>query len=103
MNPQLLQQFVAGARLVQNLTGEPITIAGADYVCTASTMVTSTPEFVAGGMIDKQAITVTVLQADFPSSPVIDSLVSFRGYSFRVIETEDAGVSWQVHLVQEFA
>lgn len=103
MQPQLLQQMVAGARLVQALTGEPITIGVVGYTCTPSTMVTSTPEFVAGGMIDKQAITVTVLQADLTTAPAIDTLVSFRGAAFRVFETEDAVVSWQIHLIQEQA
>lgn len=102
-NAQLIDQITAGIRLVQNQTGETITIDGADYPCTASTMITGTPEWVAGGLIDRQAVTVTILQSDFPDLPVVDTLASFRGSAFRVIGYEEAALTWQISLVQEQA
>ena len=103
MNPELVNQLIAGVRLVQGLTGEVVTIAGANYQCTASTMVTGAPEWVAGGLINKQTIIVTLLKADFPNLPVIDTLAEFRSYPFRIIGYEDAALSWQIQLVQEQA
>jgi hypothetical protein len=103
MNTQLVNQIIGGVRLVQGLTGEPITIAGTSYTCTASTMVTGTPEWVLGGLINQQAITVTLLKADFPAVPVIDTFGTFRDYGFRIIGYEDAGITWQIQLVQEQA
>ncbi|SRR5258708_1690961 len=103
MNPGLVKQIIQGVRLVQGLTGETITIDGTDYTCTASTMVTGMPEFVQGGLINRQAITVTLLQVDFPTVPVIDTLAQFRGYPFRIIGYEHAGLTWQIQLVQEQA
>ena len=103
MNAQLVNQLVAGVRLVQGLTGETLTIGGANYSVTASTMVTGNPEWVAGGLINKLSIIVTLLKADYPSVPVIDTLAQFRGYNFRMIGLEDAGLVWQIQLVQEQA
>ena len=103
MNAQLVNQLVAGVRLVQGLTGETLTIGGVTYPVTASTMVTGTPEWVAGGLINKLSIIVTLLKADYPSVPVIDTFAGFRGYNFRMIDAEDAGLMWQIHLVQEQA
>ena len=95
--------MVAGVRLVQGLTGETFTIAGSNYTVTASTMVSASPEWVAGGMIDKLTIIVTLLKADYPTEPVIDTFAQFRGYSFRVVGVEDSGLGWQIQLVQEQA
>ena len=103
MNQELINQLIAGVRLVQSLTGETVTIAGTDYPSTASTMVSAEPEFVAGGMIEKQSIILTVLKADFPNAPVTDTIVQFRGLDFRIIGHEDAALSWQIQLVQEHA
>jgi hypothetical protein len=103
VNAQLVNQLVAGVRLVQRLTGETLTLSGIDYSVTASNMITGTPEWVAGGLINKLSIIVTLLKADYPSVPVIDTLAQFRGYNFRLIGLEDAGLTWQIHLVQEQA
>jgi hypothetical protein len=103
VNPQLVNQLVAGVRLVQGLTGETLRVGGIDYPVTASTMVTGNPEWVAGGLISKLSVIVTLLKADYPTVPVIDTLAAFRGYNFRMIDIEDAGLMWQIHLVQEQA
>jgi hypothetical protein len=103
VNTELVNQLVAGVRLVQGLTGETLTLSGTDYSVTASNMITGTPEWVAGGLINKLSIIVTLLKADYPSVPAIDTLAQFRGYNFRLIGLEDAGLSWQIHLVQEQA
>jgi hypothetical protein len=103
VNPELANQIIGGIRLVQGLTGETIQIGGTNYTCTASTLVTGVPEFVAGGVINKLAITVTILKADFPNVPVLDTLASFRTYNFRIFSCEDAGLHWQISLVQEGA
>jgi hypothetical protein len=103
LNPELVNQLIGGVRLVQGLTGETITIASINYPCTASTMVTGTPEWVPGGLINRQAITVTILKADLQNVPVIDTMAQFRGYGFRIIGYEDAALSWQIQLVQDQA
>jgi len=103
VNTQLVNQMVAGVRLVQGLTGETLTIAGSNYPVTASTMVTGTPEWVAGGVINKLSLIVTLLKADYPAVPILDTFAQFRGYLFRIVSVEDAALSWQVQLVQEQA
>jgi hypothetical protein len=103
VNQELVNQLVAGVRLVQGLTGETLTIGGNPYPVTASTLVTGNPEFVAGGLINKLSIIVTLLKADYPTVPAIDTLAAFRGYNFRMIDIEDAGLMWQIHLIQEQA
>jgi hypothetical protein len=103
VNTELVNQLIAGVRLVQGLTGETLTLSGTDYSVTASNMITGTPEWVAGGLINKLSIIVTLLKIDYPTVPVIDTLAQFRGYNFRLIGLEDAGLSWQIHLVQEEA
>jgi hypothetical protein len=103
MNADFQAAMIDAGRRLQSVTGEPVTINGACYTCTAATEVKGSIEFFQGGAANMQNVVVNVLQADLPLQPAVDLLAIFRGNNFRVKSVDDSGVSWQILLVQEFA
>ena len=110
MNSEILNQLIGGIRLVQGLTGETVTIdtngdriPDTDYPCTVANMPANAAEWVQGGRIKKYTVTISVLQADLPTEPDVDTAAVFRGINYRVISAEDATTFWNITLLQGFA
>jgi hypothetical protein len=103
LNAELQAEMVDAIRQLQGETAGTVTLAGVDYPCTASSMVTGRLDLVQGGALAIKSVTVSVLQADLPIEPTVNSLAVFRGNNLRVLSTDDAETFWSIMLVQEDA
>jgi hypothetical protein len=103
MNSALINQFIAGIRTIQQISGEPITVAGNEYTCTAVETVNSNFVLEQGGAIALQTAVVSVVQQDYIGTPQIDSVCMFRYNNMRLKSYSDAITYWTLYLEQEFA
>jgi hypothetical protein len=103
MNASLQAQLVDAIRQLQGLTVETVTLAGVNYPCTAATMIGGTLEFFQGGASNMQTVSVCIVQDDLPTEPEVNTPAVFRDLNFRVKSVDDAGIFYQLLLVQEKA
>jgi hypothetical protein len=102
LNADLQAAMTDAGRQLQSVSGETVELNGVTYNCTPATEIKGSLDFEEGGAINMLNVIVNVLQADLPMPPVIDTIGNFRGNPMRVKSVDDAGVIWQILLVQQF-
>ena len=82
---------------------ETVTLGGVNYPCTQIDMVHGSLDFVQGGAMQLQNVSVRVFQADLLTKPSINTIAVFLGVNYRVKSVDVSKTSWHLLLVQEFA
>jgi hypothetical protein len=100
MNALLQNQILSGIRILQAQTGEVVTLGGVTYPCTYSDLVGGSLDFVQGGVLDLQSVTVAIAKADLSTAPVKNTLAVFWGINLRVDNVSIASLFYNITLIQ---